>query len=143
MSARESFLMSNMTPQTAELNRGLWKNLEEQVRKWAAKFGAVTVVTGPVLEKKASKYEAIGSNEVAVPEYFYKVLASSVIDEEGNPSIILAAFIMPNRGCTGDIWDYLVTVDEVEKRTGIDFFSALDDDIEERIESSIDTAHWK
>ena len=110
----ESFLMSNMTPQAPQLNRGMWKELEENVRKWAQNFGEVTVVTGPVLEKPSAEYSSIGSNKVAVPEFFYKALLS----KSNNGDTIMAAFIMPNKKCEGEIWDYAVSVDEIEERTG-------------------------
>ena len=135
----ESFLMSNMTPQAPQLNRGMWKELEENVRKWAQNFGEVTVVTGPVLEKPSAEYSSIGSNKVAVPEFFYKALLS----KSNNGDTIMAAFIMPNQKCEGEIWDYAVSVDEIEERTGIDFFSALDDSIENETEKNINLSEWK
>lgn len=135
----ESFLMSNMTPQAPQLNRGMWKELEENVRKWAQNFGEVTVVTGPVLEKPSAEYSSIGSNKVAVPEFFYKALLS----KSNNGDTIMAAFIMPNKKCEGEIWDYAVSVDEIEERTGIDFFSALDDSIENETEKNINLSEWK
>ena len=73
-SVSESFYMSNMTPQLPDFNRGMWKDLEGMVRQWAVRFGEVTVVTGPVLEKSAAEYSSIGKNNVSVPEFFYKAL---------------------------------------------------------------------
>ena len=137
-SASESFLLSNMSPQAPQLNRGLWKDLESQVRTWAKKFGEVTVVTGPVLEHDASAYSAIGENKVSVPEYYYKVLLA-----QSKNGKIATAFILPNRKCEGTIWDYCVSVDEVEERTGLDFFSMLSDSEEEKLESEIKTDGWK
>ena len=48
----ETFYMSNMSPQKGSLNRGIWKDLETEVRLWAKNFGRVYVVSGPILEKK-------------------------------------------------------------------------------------------
>ena len=134
----ESFYMSNMTPQKPELNRRLWMELESSVRIWASRFGYVTVVTGPVLEKASSEYDSIGENKVSVPEYFYKVLLS-----ECDGRKIAAGFILPNADCTKDIFDYAVSVDEVERRTGLDFFSLLPDTEEELLESCTDFSAWK
>ena len=142
-SARESLLMSNMTPQAPALNRKMWKTLEEQVRIWAESFGQVTVITGPLLEKSADNYDSIGTNKVAVPEYFYKILATKLLDNEGNTNIISIAFIMPNNDCAGNIWDYVVTIDEVEERTGLNFFAIIPDEKEALIEGNIDTQGWK
>ncbi len=138
----ESFLMSNMTPQTAELNRGLWKDLESAIRDWAERFGEVTVITGPVLEKPASEYRTIGKNNVCVPEYFYKALLAET-SSGGKKTHIALGFIMPNEGCRGSIWDYAASIDEIEKRTGLDFFSLIPDSVENRIEKTADTSAWK
>ena len=141
-SVSESFLMSNMTPQTPGFNRGVWKKLESKVRQWAKDFGEITVVTGPVLEKEASFYKTIGENCVAVPEYFYKVLLAKKITD-GEEEIICIGFIIPNENTDLSFMDFAVSVDEVEKRTGLDFFSALPDDVEEKTESVFNSALWK
>lgn len=169
ISVSESFLMSNMSPQAPQLNRGLWKSLEEKVRLWTEKFGTLYVVTGPVLEKSAQEYDTIGKNKVSVPEYFYKVLLAPVQETnirpqsqntaDSNDSAIQTqykgcssaensipytaiAFILPNKKCSGKIQDYAVTVDEAEQRTGLDFYSSLPDEIEEQIESKFNIDYW-
>ncbi|MBP5251809.1 MAG: DNA/RNA non-specific endonuclease, partial [Treponema sp.] len=134
----ESFYMSNMTPQLPDFNRGMWKDLEGMVRQWAVRFGEVTVVTGPVLEKSAAEYSSIGKNNVSVPEFFYKALLAQ---NEG--SYISIGFILPNKKCTGTVFDYAVSVDEVERRTELDFFSRLPDSVEEFVESRTDYSLWK
>ncbi len=138
-SCSESFYMSNMTPQAPAFNRGMWQQLESQVRKWADRFGKVIVVTGPVLEKNAGEYKTIGANQVAVPEYFFKSILAQ--DSAGTTNAI--SFIMPNTKCEGTIWDYCVTTDEVEQRCGFDIFSFLPDEEEEKIESSVEISSWK
>ncbi len=135
----DSFLMSNMTPQAPDFNRGMWKSLEEQVRSWAETFGEVVVVTGPILEKDASEYKKIGKNQVAVPEYFYKVLLA----QDSSGVKIGIAFILPNSKCEGSIWDYSTSIDEVEKRTNLDFFSLLEDSTENQIEANTNFDDWK
>ncbi len=134
----ESFFMSNMSPQAPGLNREIWQYLEGQVREWAASYGKVYVVTGPVLEKPAENYESIGENQVSVPEFYYKVLLSP----SGNSAKALG-FIIPNRKCEETFWDFAVSVDEVEKRTGLDFFSLLEDTVEDEIEKSKDISLWR
>ena len=130
-SENESFLMSNMTPQVPQFNRGIWKELEAQVRKYAQSLDFLIVATGPILEKQPEEYSSIGQSKVCVPEYFYKVLLAK--DKGGNWQSI--GFILPNEKSEQDIFSYKVCVNEVEERCGIDFFSALDDSIEEEVES--------
>ena len=136
----ESFLMSNMTPQAPAFNRGMWKDLEEQVRGWAFAFGRVFVATGPIWEKEAADYAFIGLNQVRVPEYFYKALLAKT-----STGWQAAGFILPNRKCEGSLADYVVSVDEIEARCGVDFFAFLEDSVEDEIEASTQsefTAGW-
>ncbi len=130
----DSFLLSNITPQIHAFNSGKWKELEEQVRAYAKFFDEIFIVTGPILEKPSSQFNSIGANKVCVPEYFYKVLLAK--NSEGIYESI--GFIMPNQKCEDELLSYVVSVNDVEKRTNLDFFSALDDKNEEEIESQIE-----
>lgn len=130
---RESFYLSNMCPQNSSLNRGDWNDLEEKVRVWARRDSAVIVVCGPIVSKRPEK---IGNN-VAVPEAFFKVVLSPF---RKNPQAI--GFIMPNRAGNNPLSHYAMSIDEVEKRTGMDFFSALPDDVEDDIESNYNLKFW-
>lgn len=132
----DSFYMTNMSPQAGDFNRGIWKELEEQVRDWAKEFGTVYTVSGPILEKK--KYKTIGKSKVAVPEYYYKVLLAHT-DKDKWSAI---GFILPNEGSEKAFIEFAVPVDEVEKRCNIDFFAPLDDADEAVLESSFDAAFW-
>jgi endonuclease G, mitochondrial len=131
----ESFYMSNMSPQLHEFNAGIWEKLEHRVRKWAVRRGEVFVVAGGVLTKDLSK---IGmKNSISVPGYFYKIIYSA---KNGGSAI---AFIIPHNACTGKSYtDFAVTVDSVEKVTGIDFFPQLPDSTETRMESSLSKSDW-
>ena len=146
----ETFYLSNITPQDHGLNGGIWNDLESQVRRWAKRFGRVYVVTGPVLEKRAGQYKSIGPNKVAVPEFYYKVILApryrsheDRLSREDTGRISAIGFIFPNENCEGSIYDYSCTVDEVEKRTKIDFFDALEDYWEEKAESTVNLDHWQ
>lgn len=132
----ESFVLSNMSPQAGPFNRGMWKDLEHEIRTLTAHYDLLYVVTGPVLEK--SEYPTVGKNEVAVPEYYYKALLGIK-----NNKYYMIGFILPNIECKGTIWDYAVNVDEVEKRTGLDFFHLLDDTTEKALEKDCTISEWK
>lgn len=125
---RESFLMSNISPQVPPFNRGIWKQLEEQVRSWAYRDGGLYVVTGPVL---TNNLPTIGkANEVAVPDYFYKVILYC-----HNPDIRMIGFLMRNEASDEPLQTFVVPVDRIEQATGLDFFPKLPDDLERRLES--------
>ena len=130
----ESFLMTNICPQDASLNRGGWNSLEIQCRKWAEEYGDVYIVAGPILYR--GKHKKIGENKVVVPEAFFKV----VLCLRGTPKAI--AFIYKNAESKGPKADYVNSVDQVERITGIDFFPSLPDSIENRVEAASDFDIW-
>ena len=145
----ETFYMSNMCPQAAAFNRGIWKDLEDQVREWVKLYGAAYVVSGPVLSKPAVEYPSIGESKVAVPEFFYKAILVPIYKdglEQASPEecedVIAIAFVIPNKNCAGDFWQYAMSVDEAEQITGLDFFFLLEDDIEKRVEADCDPRPW-
>jgi endonuclease G len=126
----ESFFMSNMLPQTAALNRGVWKYAEDETRRIADTYGRVWVVSGPVLDR--ADFKTIGKNNVSVPDYFFKALLYPVDDALGYRAL---AFVMPNENPGKRCMDYRVSIDYIEARTGLDLFSALPDAIEAFVES--------
>jgi endonuclease G len=127
----ETFFLSNMSPQVAGFNRGIWSTLEDQVRDWALKYSKLYVVTGPIFKDNIG---VIGEDKVTVPGYYYKVLF------DGKDRMI--GFILPNAKGTNPIESYVVSVDSIENLTGIDFFPELDDQIENRIENQSDYNKW-
>jgi len=129
----ESFFMSNISPQTPDFNRGIWKELETAVRGWARKEHKIEVVAGPVFKDNKG---TIGKGGVLVPGYFFKI----IFDASDEPRII--AFLFPNEKSDRPIKDFSVTIDEVEKLTGYDFFSQLPDNIENQLEGNIELAGW-
>lgn len=131
---RESFLFTNMCPQNGNLNRGDWNEMEMACRRWAEQYGALYIVCGPILYK--GKHKTIGKNKVVVPEAFFKV----VLRTGENPKAI--GFIYKNAEGNRPKGDYVNTVDEVERLTGIDFFPSLPDDVESRVEATADIADW-
>ncbi|MBA4409713.1 MAG: DNA/RNA endonuclease [Odoribacter sp.] len=124
-SMSESFFLSNMSPQVAEFNRGIWSTLEAQVREWALKYSKLYVVTGPIFKDNIG---AIGENKVTVPGHYYKVLF------DGNDKMI--GLILPNAKSSSPLESFVVSVDSIENLTGIDFFPELDDQIENQLEGS-------
>lgn len=132
----ESFYLSNMVPQAgAGMNRGIWADLEKKVRRWVELRGELYVYSGPIYKEGDTR--TIGRNRVAVPHSLFKV----ILDPSEREAL---ALIMPNKPLnTEDMPMYLVPVDEVEKQTGLEFFSALPPEEQERIESSKAPALWQ
>jgi endonuclease G len=131
---QESFYFSNMSPQVPSFNRGIWKKLEEKVRDWAICYDSLLVVTGPILE---TGLPTIGKNEVSIPKYYYKAL----IDYKKDKSKAIA-FIIPNAGSKEPLKKFVCSIDDLEIRTGIDFFFQFEDHIENLLEKQKCPTCW-
>lgn len=130
---RQCFYMTNMCPQDHDLNGGAWRLLEEKIHRWGKRDKRLIIATGPIMGKSTKR---IGpDNNVAVPEAFYKVVYAPT---QGRA----IGFIYPNEPVSGSFKKRVVTVDEVERRTGLDFFSSLPDNVEAPLESHADPDHW-
>lgn len=127
---KESFYMSNICPQNRKLNRDDWGDLEEKCREWAKKYGRVYIACGPIYDKASPK--RIGKHQVAVPDRFFKVV---LIYNRKNP--IAMGFLFENKAHHQNLKNYMVKVDQVEEETGLDFFSKVPDEVENRIESIV------
>lgn len=133
-SMTESFYLSNICPQHPKLNQHRWKELEDKVRKWAIADSAIIVICGPIINDSP---KCIGSNKVAVPDGFFKVVLSPYAK---SPRAI--GFIFDNEHCRNPLKSHAVSIDSVESITGLDFFAPLPDDIEEALEAYVDTLYW-
>ncbi|MEM7186153.1 MAG: DNA/RNA non-specific endonuclease [Bacteroidota bacterium] len=130
----ETFLTSNISPQDPDFNGGIWNRLEQKVRFWAKKYDGVFVVTGGVLKSGLS---TIGNERVSVPDHFYKIVA-----DHSEENIKAIAFLIPNDPSERSFYDFAVTIDQIEKETGIDFFAGLPDSEEKKLEETVDLKAW-
>ncbi|MBQ7691253.1 MAG: DNA/RNA non-specific endonuclease [Muribaculaceae bacterium] len=129
----QCFLMTNVCPQLHALNDGEWRHTEEAIHTWARRTEWLVVFTGPVLQ---GEMKMIGKqHNIAVPPQFFKV----VYDPKQRRAI---AFLFRNERATKSWTNYAVTIDEVERLTGIDFLAALPDDVETTVESRQNVRDW-
>lgn len=134
---RATFLMSNIAPQRARLNQLVWQRLEEaESDKVAPRAGELWVVTGPVFGAQPRTLKS----GIPVPEAFYRIWLD--LRDAGTPAAL--GFMVPQQVCgTEPLGDYLASVDEIEQRTGLDFFSELDDPHEAALESARTAQGWQ
>lgn len=130
----DTFFTSNISPQLHDFNGGIWNKLEQKVRYWATKYDGIYIVTGGVLQPSL---QTIGKEEVSIPNYFYKILL-----DNSNGQYRMIAFLIPNKKSDKPIYDYVVSVDSIEKMTGIDFFPKLDDKTENYLEKNSNYKSW-
>lgn len=110
----ESFILTNMSPQAASINRGSWKLLETSIRGWAVQRNhSYVIYTGPVY-----KYNnpTIGPNSVIIPNGFYKIAIDTATHE-------VAGWVFPNYGNPGnDLTKPRTSVKDISALTGITFY---------------------
>ena len=127
---QESFYMSNICPQDHNLNTEDWNDLENKSREWARRYGKVYIVCGPIYNGTRNEY--IGDHRVKVPDAFFKVI---LINHDRKQAAL--GFYFENKAGERPLSEYLVSVDKLEDMTGLDFFSALPDDLENQLEKEI------
>ncbi len=134
----ESFYMTNICPQHPNLNGGDWHELEQACRRWALE-GRLYIACGPILYKKGTPQYIGKEHKIRVPEAFFKVILTGV--EKGKPRAI--GFIYKNTAGNRLLDSYVNSIDQVERITGLDFFSELPDEIENRVEKAYNLKEWK
>lgn len=132
-SMSESFYLSNMSPQNASFNRGIWSKLESLVRTWCINEDTIYIATGPIFKGNLG---SIGENKVTIPGYYYK----AILDFTNEMKAI--ALVLPNAGSQQPLTSFAISVDSLESLTGIDFFPGLPDYLETKVESSVDISKW-
>ncbi len=127
-----TFYPTNMTPQQSSFNSGIWATLEGKVRGYAKQADTLYVVTGCVVAGSSTYVYSGNGKRITVPTHYYKAMlysgghASAV---KANPSdkkgYMMAAFYLPHNASisTANPSSYRISVDELEQKTGIDFFA--------------------
>lgn len=123
----ETFLLSNMSPQKAGFNRGIWRKLEEKVRKLNKRKTILEtfVICGPLFDFD-KKVDCIGTNDpndvtIPVPHAYFK----SVLAEHRNGDLLMWSFIIPNEKTNKSLSKFLVETVKVEKYAGINLWDRL------------------
>ena len=131
----DCFVMANMCPQDNQLNAGAWLTLENKERDWAKRDSAIVIIAGPIYKETDTK--RIGNIGVRVPSAYFKALLAPYVDK---PRAI--AFVYPNMTAPGNMQDYAMSIDDLEKLLGYDFFSSLPDEIENKVEATYSFTEW-
>jgi endonuclease G len=140
---RETYVMSNVCPQYSGLNSGRWEDVECLVARktpagpsWAEKYEEIWVIAGPIFDSQ----KTFISSGIEIPDAFYTIVLD-IEEQTGEPRAL--AFIMPNKSNVKKaLTAYLVTIDKIEKKTGLDFFHKLEDELERQLESKKATSLW-
>ena len=136
----QTFYMTNIMPMVGNFNGKLWSKMEKQVRTWGKSLGAndtLFIVKGGTIDKeelildRTKEYNGHGPH--IVPKYYFMALYAKT--SSGQRMLGFWAEHL-NEDKSGDaLKSYVVSIDELEEKTGIDFFCNLSDTIEEQLES--------
>ncbi len=137
----QTFYYSNMSPQLSNFNQGIWQKLEENVKGWmqddALRDTLYVVKGGTIREDQILKYN--GPHSVPVPKYYFM----AVLAKKGKSYKSIAFWLEHKKYSTPyDLQGKVLSVDELEEKTGIDFFPLLPDVIERQTEASYTLGDW-
>jgi endonuclease G, mitochondrial len=126
---KATFLMSNITPQKPELNGGPWEKLEAKTRSLVGKeHQECYIISGCGF--KSDKHKTIGKNQTHVPDWYWKVIV--ILPEASGDDLAritrdtrVIAVEMPNDATANRNKDYRVSPAEIERKTGLCFFTNL------------------
>ena len=126
----QTFYGTNMTPQEGGLNGGVWARLEGKVRDWASSFDTLYVVTGCVVTGSTETVKDNDNKDVTVPTAYFKALLgyskkASVGLTPQTGGYTGVAFYMSHRSYPSDYLAAAMTIRELERKTGFDFFVNL------------------
>jgi endonuclease G len=126
-----------MTPQLPDFNRELWADIESFMREYVYNNPGkdLYIVTAPVLHDSLPKLKR-SKNNVSIPEYHYKI----AVDLEAKKGI---AFIVAQNNLDYPIESYVVSIDSIEKITGINYYPNLSEEDEKAIESKSEISLWR
>ncbi|ACH94650.1 DNA/RNA non-specific endonuclease [Borrelia recurrentis] len=135
---RETYFLSNISPQKSSFNSGIWSKLEQKVRKWAISKEKIYIISAGILTENQG---FIGNNKILIPKNFYKIVLS-LNNKSNNYEIV--AFIIPNKKAKDtDLKNYVVNVNSIEEKTKIDFFAKLDAKIKKIIKMQKNISSWE
>ena len=145
-----TFVPTNMTPQDYDFNAGIWASLEGRVRDYAGRSDTLYVVTGCCIDKSVRTSGTSSGFAVKIPTHYFKALlfkgSSTYTVADG---YMAAGFLLPHDSgiSEGNYLDYLMSIDELEEKTGFDFFpnlvTRIGADKAARVESTAPSNFWK
>ena len=134
---RKTFLMSNVAPQTPALNRGVWREVEHRIADlWTARYGEIWVVVGCISPRHGR--ETIAQTDIDVPTDFYQV----IVAQDGMDVRALAMVFKQDVGWREWAARNLVSIDELEELTGLDFNPDLPSFIQDPLEAELPSRLW-
>ena len=141
----ETFFMSNMSPQYARMNQGIWANLESKVlNDYAPAMDHIWIMVGPIFGEDSPMVDRRRDLRIPVPESYYCLLFDPVRYPFGRMSNVeTMALIIPQTAGREQISkDHITSIDEIEQRTKLDFLTSVPNRSEANAEALIAKDIW-
>lgn len=135
----QTFYMTNIYPQVGNFNGKLWAKLESQVRTWGKNCYVMYVCKGGTVDKESEILARTKGNHI-VPKYFYMAIVRQTT--KGTKGIAFWMEHLNQDRSSDNLSKYAITIDQLQKKTGIDFFCNLPDDTEKAAESTLTLSDW-
>ena len=143
LSQMETFLMSNICPQKGkELNQGIWHTLEKKIMEYAKPKEHIWVLCGPIFSSNPEQIERPNGSKVSIPDAFYMILVDPLEYPYTVDKTAFIAFEFPQNPSSQSLNDYLTSVDQIEKKTKLNFFPRLDAEDQKLAEQKTETQIW-
>ena len=134
---KDTFLMSNIAPQSPALNRSVWRNLEHRIADlWTARYGEIWVIVGAL--SLPGSCETISGTDIDVPDAYYQI----VVAQEGMDVQAFAVLLPQTIKWRAYAARHLISIDELEEITGFDFLPELPEFIQRPLESELPSRLW-
>jgi len=138
---KQTFYMTNMQPQDKEFNAGIWATMELTVRNWTNKYDTLYVCKGGTIDSEGNIIEYICNkshqktrvnvDHIPVPRYFFM----AVLGRYKDTFRATGFWINQEAYYSNSVKSYAITIGDLQKLTGIDFFHNLPDNIESQVEN--------
>lgn len=132
----QTFLLSNVTPQSPALNRGVWRDFEHRIAElWTERWGEIWVIVGCISERSG---ETLSGTNVDVPRKFYQI----AIAQQGDEVRTLAVMFEQEVPWRAYAARHLVSIAEIERQAGLVFLPSLPDHVAQALKNSVATRLW-
>lgn len=160
----QTFYHSNISPQLSSFNQKFWARLEAKVQSWGrmtqtGEFDTIYVVKGGNLNSLLKNFTAssAGADKVipytdengfskghlAVPDYYYMALLARKSDTYQAIAFYVPHIeTLPTKPTSEDFKQFVISIDDLEKNVGIDFFCNLPDNVEKLVEKEVSLNKW-
>ena len=133
--ANEACLVTNLAPMSATFSSGLWQRLMYEITvTYPRRFGETWIYLGPVMRTQSSKLDS----GVPIPDGFFAI----VFDQTEAGGLRAIAFLVPQDATDTKLRNYITSIAQIEKHTGLKFLPEVDYHAQEVLGSAVSPQLW-